>query len=93
MSSFFHGFERRIVQPLIERLFGKTPHFPHLYRRDLTAAGLAVDGVRHDAEIPRYLIDVHDACQCGHPLTSSQEMAGYAKAPSGDARAECKRLV
>ena len=66
---FLHGFQRGVIQPLIEGGFGEPPDLPDLDGRDLTSAGLAVDGVRHDAQVPCHFTDIHDPCHSTHPLT------------------------
>ena len=68
LSILFHGLERGIVQPLVERLFRKTPHLPHLDRGDLAPPGLALDGVGDDPQIARDLIDVHHSCHGNPPV-------------------------
>src|SRR3989338_1958512 len=73
MSTFFqHGLEGRVVEPLVQRLFRKPPHLADLDRWNLAAAGLAIDGVGHDAEGSCDLVDIHDSRHGGHPLYRSE---------------------
>src|SRR3989338_3518673 len=60
LSSFFHGFQGGVIEPLVERFLWEPPHLAHLHGGNLPAARLAVDGVRDDAEVPRHLVHVHD---------------------------------
>ena len=70
-SLFLHGFQRGVVQPLIEGGFGEPPDLPDLDGGDLSSAGLAVDRVRHDTQVSCHFTDVHDPCHHTHPLNQT----------------------
>ena len=63
------GVQRRVVQPLIERVFRKAPDLAHLDGRDFSAARLAIDRIRHHAQILRHFFNPHHFLHGASPLS------------------------